>query len=172
MAGTGPARPNNPVSGITICTILFRPRLVAHCGWSGGKRSTIGAGSAGGFSIGAGGLPNGPRPGGGATNLQDLKAGPIGRRYAVASAGHADGRASSPSRGGHGGPVMNVLLYAYGIGEPPHAGVKRRLPAPQAKPGEVPWREGLCSAATLPRWHDWPIGGGYRRVDHRVGPCI
>jgi len=62
-------------------------------------------------------------------NLQDLKAGQLvgatpWRQQVMLMVGVIASAAVMA-------PVMNVLLYAYGIGEPAHAGVKA-LPAPQA----------------------------------------
>jgi putative OPT family oligopeptide transporter len=62
-------------------------------------------------------------------NLQDLKAGQLigatpWRQQVMLAVGALASAAVMA-------PIMNVLLFAYGIGEPAHAGVKA-LPAPQA----------------------------------------
>jgi putative OPT family oligopeptide transporter len=112
---------NNPVSGITICTILFASLVLM---WMVGGKSTIGAVAV--VFIGAV-VCNAAAVAG--DNLQDLKAGQLvgatpWRQQAMLCVGVVVSAAVMA-------PVMNVLLFAYGIGEPAHAGVKA-LPAPQA----------------------------------------
>jgi putative OPT family oligopeptide transporter len=112
---------NNPVSGITICTILFASLVLM---WMVGAKSTIGAVAV--VFIGAV-VCNAAAVAG--DNLQDLKAGQLvgatpWRQQVMLMVGVIASAAVMA-------PVMNVLLYAYGIGEPAHAGVKA-LPAPQA----------------------------------------
>jgi putative OPT family oligopeptide transporter len=112
---------NNPVSGITICTILFASLVLMLM--VGGK-SAIGAVAV--VFIGAV-VCNAAAVAG--DNLQDLKAGQLigatpWRQQVMLGVGVIVSAAVMA-------PVMNVLLFAYGIGEPSHPGVKA-LPAPQA----------------------------------------
>jgi putative OPT family oligopeptide transporter len=112
---------NNPVSGITICTILFASLVLM---WMVGGNSSIGAVAV--VFIGAV-VCNAAAVAG--DNLQDLKAGQLvgatpWRQQVMLCVGVVASAAVMA-------PVMNVLLFAYGIGEPAHAGVKA-LPAPQA----------------------------------------
>src|SRR5277367_4154100 len=112
---------NNPVSGITICTILFASLVLM---WMVGGKSSIGAVAV--VFIGAVVCSAAAVAG---DNLQDLKAGQLigatpWRQQVMLMVGVL---ASASVMA----PVMNVLLFAYGIGEPAHAGVKA-LPAPQA----------------------------------------
>jgi putative OPT family oligopeptide transporter len=112
---------NNPVSGITICTILFASLVLM---WMVGGKSSIGAVAV--VFIGAV-VCNAAAVAG--DNLQDLKAGQLvgatpWRQQVMLCVGVVASAAVMA-------PVMNVLLFAYGIGEPAHAGVKA-LPAPQA----------------------------------------
>jgi putative OPT family oligopeptide transporter len=112
---------NNPVSGITICTILFASLVLM---WLVGTKSAIGAVAV--VLIGAV-VCNAAAVAG--DNLQDLKAGHIigatpWRQQVMLCIGVLASAAVMA-------PVMNVLLFAYGIGEPSHPGVKA-LPAPQA----------------------------------------
>ena len=112
---------NNPVSGITICTILFASLVLM---WLVGGKSTVGAVAV--VFIGAV-VCNAAAVAG--DNLQDLKAGQLvgatpWRQQVMLCIGVVASAAVMA-------PVMNVLLFAYGIGEPAHAGVKA-LPAPQA----------------------------------------
>jgi putative OPT family oligopeptide transporter len=112
---------NNPVSGITICTILFASLVLM---WMVGGKSSIGAVAV--VFIGAV-VCNAAAVAG--DNLQDLKAGQLlgatpWRQQVMLCIGVVASAAVMA-------PVMNVLLFAYGIGEPAHAGVKP-LPAPQA----------------------------------------
>jgi putative OPT family oligopeptide transporter len=112
---------NNPVSGITICTILFASLVLM---WLVGGTSSIGAVAV--VFIGAV-VCNAAAVAG--DNLQDLKAGQLvgatpWRQQVMLCVGVVVSAAVMA-------PVMNVLLFAYGIGEPAHPGVKA-LPAPQA----------------------------------------
>jgi putative OPT family oligopeptide transporter len=112
---------NNPVSGITICTILFASLVLM---WMVGGKSAIGAVAV--VFIGAV-VCNAAAVAG--DNLQDLKAGQLvgatpWRQQVMLMVGVIASAAVMA-------PVMNVLLFAYGIGEPSHPGVKA-LPAPQA----------------------------------------
>jgi putative OPT family oligopeptide transporter len=112
---------NNPVSGITICTILFASLVLM---WMVGRNSAIGAVAV--IFIGAV-VCNAAAVAG--DNLQDLKAGQLlgatpWRQQVMLGVGVLASAAVMA-------PVMNVLQFAYGIGEPAHPGVKA-LPAPQA----------------------------------------
>jgi putative OPT family oligopeptide transporter len=112
---------NNPVSGITICTILFASLVLL---WMVGPKSTVGAVAV--VFIGAV-VCNAAAVAG--DNLQDLKAGQLigatpWRQQVMLGVGVIASAAVMA-------PVLNVLQFAYGIGEPSHAGVKA-LPAPQA----------------------------------------
>jgi putative OPT family oligopeptide transporter len=112
---------NNPVSGITICTILFASLVLM---WMVGGKSSIGAVAV--VFIGAV-VCNAAAVAG--DNLQDLKSGQLvgatpWRQQVMLGIGVIVSAAVMA-------PVMNVLLFAYGIGDPAHAGVKA-LPAPQA----------------------------------------
>jgi putative OPT family oligopeptide transporter len=112
---------NNPESGITLCTILFASLVLM---WMVGGKSSIGAVAV--VFIGAV-VCNAAAVAG--DNLQDLKAGQLvgatpWRQQVMLGIGVLASAAVMA-------PVMNVLLFAYGIGEPAHPGVKA-LPAPQA----------------------------------------
>ena len=112
---------NNPVSGITICTILFASLVLM---WMLGENSKVGAVAV--VLIGAVVCSAAAVAG---DNLQDLKAGQIigatpWRQQVMLAIGALASAAVMA-------PIMNVLLFAYGIGEPAHPGVKA-LPAPQA----------------------------------------
>jgi len=112
---------NNPVSGITISTILFASLiLVAMMG----RGSTIGPVAA--IMIGAV-ICNAAAVAG--DNLQDLKAGQLvgatpWRQQVMLAIGAVCSAAVMA-------PVLNLLLEAYGIGTPVREGVTA-LPAPQA----------------------------------------
>ncbi len=112
---------NNPVSGITISTILFASLvLLAFLG----PGSTIGPVAA--VMIGAV-ICNSAAIAG--DNLQDLKAGQIvgatpWRQQVMLAIGAVSSAAVMA-------PVLNLLLEAYGIGTPAREGVTA-LPAPQA----------------------------------------
>ena len=112
---------NNPVSGITISTILFASLvLLAFLG----RGSTVGPVAAillGAVTCSAAAVAG--------DNLQDLKAGRLlgatpWRQQVMLAIGALSGAAVMA-------PVLNLLLKAYGIGTPAHAGVKA-LTAPQA----------------------------------------
>ncbi|MBS0612215.1 MAG: oligopeptide transporter, OPT family [Proteobacteria bacterium] len=112
---------NNPVSGITICTILFASLVLM---WMIGEKSQIGAVAV--VLIGAVVCSAASVAG---DNLQDLKAGQLigatpWRQQVMLAIGALASAAVMA-------PIMNVLLFAYGIGDPAHPGVKP-LPAPQA----------------------------------------
>lgn len=111
---------NNPVSGITICTILFASLVLLGLGVD----STVGPVAA--IMIGAVTCTAAAVAG---DNLQDLKAGQIigatpWRQQVMLGIGAISSAAVMA-------PVLNLLLEAYGIGTPAHEGV-RALPAPQA----------------------------------------
>ena len=124
---------NNPVSGITICTILFASLVLMLM--VGGK-SAIGAVAV--VFIGAV-VCNAAAVAG--DNLQDLKAGHLigatpWRQQVMLMVGVIASAAVMA-------PVLNVLQFAYGIGEPSHAGPKR---CRRRKPTwSAPWRK-ACSA--------------------------
>ena len=84
---------NNPVSGITICTILFASLVLM---WMVGGKSAIGAVAV--VFIGAV-VCNAAAVAG--DNLQDLEGGPADRRHALAPTSHA-GRRRAGERSGHG----------------------------------------------------------------------
>jgi putative OPT family oligopeptide transporter len=112
---------NNPVSGITICTILFASLVLMLLV---GSKSAIGAVAV--VFIGAV-VCNAAAVAG--DNLQDLKAGHLigatpWRQQVMLMVGVIASAAVMA-------PVLNVLQFAYGIGEPSHPG-GRALPAPQA----------------------------------------
>ncbi len=109
------------MSGITICTILFASLVLM---WMLGGSSSIGAVAV--VFIGAVVCCAAAVAG---DNLQDLKAGQLvgatpWRQQVMLGVGVLASAAVMA-------PVMNVLQFAYGIGEPAHPGVKA-LPAPQA----------------------------------------
>jgi putative OPT family oligopeptide transporter len=112
---------NNPVSGITICTILFASLVLIAL--MGGK-TAVGAVAV--VFIGSVVCTAAAIAG---DNLQDLKAGQLvgatpWRQQVMLGIGCVAGAAVMA-------PVMNVLQFAYGIGEPAHPGVQA-LAAPQA----------------------------------------
>jgi putative OPT family oligopeptide transporter len=112
---------NNPVSGITISTILFTSLLLLA---TLGKGSTVGPVAA--IMIGAV-ICNAAAVAG--DNLQDLKAGQLvgatpWRQQVMLGVGAVACAAVMA-------PVLNLLLEAYGIGTPAREGV-RALAAPQA----------------------------------------
>jgi putative OPT family oligopeptide transporter len=112
---------NNPVSGITICTIMFASLvLLAFLG----PGSTVGPVAA--IMIGAVTCSAAAVAG---DNLQDLKAGQLvgatpWRQQVMLGVGAICSAAVMA-------PVLNLLLQAYGIGTPAHPGVQP-LAAPQA----------------------------------------
>src|SRR5882757_9969201 len=112
---------NNPVSGITICTILFASLVLIAL--MGGK-TAVGAVAV--VFIGSVVCTAAAIAG---DNLQDLKAGQLvgatpWRQQVMLGIGCIAGAAVMA-------PVMNVLQFAYGIGEPARPGVQA-LAAPQA----------------------------------------
>jgi putative OPT family oligopeptide transporter len=112
---------NNPVSGITICTILFASLVLIAL--MGGK-TAVGAVAV--VFIGSVVCTAAAIAG---DNLQDLKAGQLvgatpWRQQVMLGIGCIAGAAVMA-------PVLNVLQFAYGIGEPAHPGVQP-LAAPQA----------------------------------------
>jgi len=112
---------NNPVSGITISTILFASLVLL--GFLG-PGSTVGPVAA--ILIGAVTCTAAAVAG---DNLQDLKAGRLigatpWRQQVMLAIGALAGAAIMA-------PVLNLLNEAYGIGTPAHAGVKALI-APQA----------------------------------------
>ncbi len=112
---------NNPVSGITISTILFASLILLAIL---GKGSTVGPVAA--IMIGAV-ICNSAAVAG--DNLQDLKAGQLvgatpWRQQVMLGLGALVSAAVMA-------PVLNLLLAAYGIGTPAHEGVNA-LAAPQA----------------------------------------
>jgi putative OPT family oligopeptide transporter len=112
---------NNPVSGVTICTVLFASLVLL---WMVGPHSSIGAVAV--VFIGAV-VCNAAAVAG--DNLQDLKCGQLigatpWRQQVMLCVGVL---ASASVMA----PVLNLLQFAYGIGEPSRPGVKA-LPAPQA----------------------------------------
>ena len=112
---------NNPVSGITISTILFASLVLL--GFLG-PGSTVGPVAA--ILIGAVTCTAAAVAG---DNLQDLKAGRLigatpWRQQVMLAIGALAGAAIMA-------PVLNLLNEAYGIGTPSHAGVKALI-APQA----------------------------------------
>jgi putative OPT family oligopeptide transporter len=112
---------NNPVSGVTICTVLFASFVLR---FMVGTHSAIGAIAV--VFIGAV-VCNAAAVAG--DNLQDLKAGQLigatpWRQQLMLCVGVLASAAVMA-------PVLNLLQFAYGIGEPVRAGTKA-LPAPQA----------------------------------------
>jgi len=112
---------NNPVSGVTICTVLFASLVLL---WMVGPHSAIGAVAV--VFIGAV-VCNAAAVAG--DNLQDLKCGQLigatpWRQQIMLCVGVLASAAVMA-------PVLNLLQFAYGIGEPSRPGVKA-LPAPQA----------------------------------------
>ena len=112
---------NNPVSGITISTILFASLVLLGIL---GKGSTVGPVAA--IMIGAVTCNAAAVAG---DNLQDLKAGQLigatpWRQQVMLGIGALASAAVMA-------PVLNLLLHAYGIGTPARAGV-HALAAPQA----------------------------------------
>lgn len=112
---------NNPVSGITISTILFASLVLLAFLGSGNAMGPIAAILVGAVTCSAAAVAG--------DNLQDLKAGRLlgaspWRQQVMLALGAVAGAAIMA-------PVLNLLLEAYGIGTPAHAGVKA-LSAPQA----------------------------------------
>ena len=112
---------NNPVSGITISTILFASLVLLGFLGAGSTVGPVAAILIGAVTCSAAAVAG--------DNLQDLKAGRIigatpWRQQVMLAIGAVSGAAIMA-------PVLNLLLEAYGIGTPAHAGVKA-LTAPQA----------------------------------------
>ena len=112
---------NNPVSGITISTILFASVVLLGLLGTGSSVGPVAAILIGAVTCTAAAVAG--------DNLQDLKAGRLlgatpWRQQVMLAIGALAGAAIMA-------PVLNLLLEAYGIGTPAHAGVKA-LPAPQA----------------------------------------
>jgi putative OPT family oligopeptide transporter len=112
---------NNPVSGITISTILFASLVLLAFLGSGSTVGPVAAIMIGAVTCSAAAVAG--------DNLQDLKAGQLvgatpWRQQVMLLIGAA---ASATVMA----PVLNLLLDAYGIGVPAHPGV-RALQAPQA----------------------------------------
>ncbi len=112
---------NNPVSGITISTILFASLVLLLFLGHGSLVGPVAAILIGAVTCSAAAVAG--------DNLQDLKAGRLlgatpWRQQVMLAIGAIAGAAIMA-------PVLNLLLQAYGIGTPAHAGVKA-LTAPQA----------------------------------------
>jgi putative OPT family oligopeptide transporter len=112
---------NNPVSGITICTILFASLVLLAFLGPGSTVGPIAAIMIGAVICSAAAVAG--------DNLQDLKAGQLvgatpWRQQVMLGIGAVCSAAVMA-------PVLNLLLQAYGIGEPAHPGVQP-LAAPQA----------------------------------------
>ncbi len=112
---------NNPVSGITISTILFSSLVLLAFMGSGSAVGPVAAILIGAVTCSAAAVAG--------DNLQDLKAGRLlgaspWRQQVMLALGAVAGAAIMA-------PVLNLLLQAYGIGTPAHEGVKA-LSAPQA----------------------------------------
>ena len=147
---------NNPVSGITICTILFASLVLMVLMGRDAALGPVAAIMIGAVVCCAACI--------GGDNLQDLKCGYIvGATPWKQQVMLAIGAASSALVMA---PVLNLLLKAYGIGAPtaehpdPLLAPQATLMASVAKGmfgGQLPW--GMIS-----------IGAGDRRRGHRVGP--
>jgi putative OPT family oligopeptide transporter len=137
---------NNPVSGITICTILFASLVLLAFMGPGSTVGPVAAIMIGAVTCSAAAVAG--------DNLQDLKAGQLvgatpWRQQVMLGIGAISSAAVMA-------PVLNLLLEAYGIGTPAHEGV-RPLPAPQANlmaavakgifGGGLPWDMILLGAA-------------------------
>jgi putative OPT family oligopeptide transporter len=112
---------NNPVSGITISTILFASLVLLGFLGAGSTVGPVAAILIGAVTCSAAAVAG--------DNLQDLKAGRLigatpWRQQVMLAIGAVSGAAIMA-------PVLNLLLEAYGIGTPAHEGV-RALTAPQA----------------------------------------
>ena len=112
---------NNPVSGITISTILFASLVLLGFLGAGSTVGPVAAILIGAVTCSAAAVAG--------DNLQDLKAGRLigatpWRQQVMLAIGAVSGAAIMA-------PVLNLLLEAYGIGTPAHEGV-RALSAPQA----------------------------------------
>ena len=112
---------NNPVSGITISTILFASLVLLAFLGHGSAVGPVAAILIGAVTCSAAAVAG--------DNLQDLKAGRLlgatpWRQQVMLAIGAVSGAAIMA-------PVLNLLNRAYGIGTPAHVGVKA-LSAPQA----------------------------------------
>jgi putative OPT family oligopeptide transporter len=112
---------NNPVSGITISTILFASLVLLAFLGSDSKVGPVAAILIGAVTCSAAAVAG--------DNLQDLKAGRLlgaspWRQQVMLAIGAVAGAAIMA-------PVLNLLLSAYGIGTPAHPGVPA-MQAPQA----------------------------------------
>ncbi len=112
---------NNPVSGITISTILFSSLVLLFFLGPGSVVGPVAAILIGAVTCSAAAVAG--------DNLQDLKAGRLlgaspWRQQVMLAIGAVSGAAVMA-------PVLNLLLSAYGIGTPAHVGV-HALNAPQA----------------------------------------
>jgi putative OPT family oligopeptide transporter len=112
---------NNPVSGITISTILFASLVLLGFLGAGSTVGPVAAILIGAVTCTAAAVAG--------DNLQDLKAGRLigatpWRQQVMLAIGALAGAAIMA-------PVLNLLNEAYGIGTPAHAGVKALI-APQA----------------------------------------
>lgn len=112
---------NNPVSGITICTILFASLVLLAMMGPESAAGPVAAIMIGAVTCSAAAVAG--------DNLQDLKAGQLvgatpWRQQVMLGIGAISSAAVMA-------PVLNLLLEANGIGEPAREGV-RPLPAPQA----------------------------------------
>jgi putative OPT family oligopeptide transporter len=112
---------NNPVSGITISTILFASLVLLALLGPGSIKGPVAAILIGAVTCSAAAVAG--------DNLQDLKAGRLlgaspWRQQVMLAIGAVSGAAIMA-------PVLNLLLEAYGIGTPAHPGV-HALNAPQA----------------------------------------
>jgi len=112
---------NNPVSGITISTILFASLVLLGFLGAGNPVGPVAAILIGAVTCSAAAVAG--------DNLQDLKAGRLlgatpWQQQVMLAIGAVSGAAIMA-------PVLNLLLKAYGIGTPAHAGV-HALNAPQA----------------------------------------
>lgn len=112
---------NNPVSGITISTILFASLVLLAFLGTGSAIGPVAAILIGAVTCSAAAVAG--------DNLQDLKAGRLlgaspWRQQVMLAIGTVSGAAIMA-------PVLNLLLDAYGIGTPAHPGV-HALTAPQA----------------------------------------
>ncbi|HUO96286.1 MAG TPA: oligopeptide transporter, OPT family [Steroidobacteraceae bacterium] len=157
---------NNPVSGITISTILFASLVLLALVGSGSSVGPVAAILIGAVTCSAAAVAG--------DNLQDLKAGRLlgatpWRQQVMLAIGALAGAAIMA-------PVLNLLLEAYGIGTPAHAGVKA-LNAPQATlmaavakgifARDLPWSMiglGAAVGATVIAFDLWlkHVGGRWR----------
>ena len=155
---------NNPVSGITISTILFASLVLLALVGPGSTVGPVAAILIGAVTCSAAAVAG--------DNLQDLKAGRLlgatpWRQQVMLAIGALAGATIMA-------PVLNLLLEAYGIGTPAHAGVKA-LNAPQATlmaavakgifARDLPWTMiglGAAVGATVIAFDLWLKHGGGR----------